>query len=66
MSSIHLELSLKWDVSVEHGKALQGLFRHQHIKYKFKINCQPIKDKLRYHKIDCYALHTLTRKTDFL
>ena len=25
------------------------------------MNCQPIKDILRYHKIDCYALHTSTR-----
>ena len=24
------------------------------------MNCQPIKDILRYHKKDCYALHTST------
>ena len=30
------------------------------------MNCQPIKDILRYHKIDCYALHTsTTRKNRF-
>jgi len=30
------------------------------------MNCQPIKDILRNHKIDCYALHTsTTRKNNF-
>ena len=45
------------------GQALLTLFRDQQIYYKFYINCQPIKDILRYHKIDCYAIHTsATRK----
>jgi len=26
------------------------------------VNCQPINDKLRYHKINCYALHTSTTR----
>ena len=25
------------------------------------MKCKPIKDILRYHKIDCYALHTSTK-----
>ena len=26
------------------------------------MNCQPIKDIFRYHKIDCYAIHTSTTR----
>jgi len=29
------------------------------------MNCQPIKDIFRYHKIYCYALHTSTKKQVF-
>jgi len=29
------------------------------------MNCQPIKDILRYHTIDCYALHTSTKRKNW-
>jgi len=65
LSSICLATRPKnWNVSVEQGNALLTLFRDQHIYYKFLTNCQPIKDILRYHKIDCYAIHTLTTRTN--